>query len=87
MATLDQCMTMLDRFIEKYGGSIHDFELGKTWDPGQAICRELYGPHWSHSAAWKEADAIEEGVVDEFVETGRDMIEKTPAWMSGDESA
>ena len=30
---------------KKYGGTVYDVE-GKSWDWGQALCRETYGVDW-----------------------------------------
>jgi len=35
------------RMAMKYGGTVYE-KNGKRWDWGQAICREQYGPNWSH---------------------------------------
>lgn len=34
-----------DRMARKYGGTVYE-KNGKTWDWGQALCRECYGPDW-----------------------------------------
>jgi len=39
---------IIDReIVARYGGKIHDPRCGKTWDPGQAVCAEMYGPDWN----------------------------------------
>lgn len=38
---------LIDQIIERYGGSIYDHRVHKSWDPGQAVCAELYGPGWN----------------------------------------
>ena len=37
-------------------GAVVDLETGKRWDWGQAICRDVYGPDWATSPAFKEDD-------------------------------
>lgn len=53
----DRLTRSLDRVVEIYGGSIYDHRCGKTWDPGQAVCAEAYGPEWSNSEQFKRDDA------------------------------
>ena len=36
----------ISRMAEKYGGAVYDTN-GKTWDWGQALCRECYGEDWN----------------------------------------
>jgi len=41
-----QLVALIDRIADRWGGGIYDRRCGKTWDPGQAVCAEFYGPHW-----------------------------------------
>ena len=43
---------------DRYTGCVFDTDAGKTWDPGQAICREIYGPGWSDDAQFKKDDQL-----------------------------
>ena len=35
------------RMARRYGGTVYD-KSGKTWDWGQALCRECYGEDWNN---------------------------------------
>lgn len=48
----------LDAVVEALGGSICD-KSGKTYDPGQAVCREMFGPNWMLSDEFAAFDAAE----------------------------
>ena len=41
----------ISRMTKKYGGTVIDKETGKTWDWGQALCRECYGIDWNNIIA------------------------------------
>ena len=43
---------------EKYGPTIHDSRCGKSWDCGQALCAEAYGPEWQHTTEFARDDAV-----------------------------
>jgi len=50
--------TLLDKIVEKYGGSIYDKRCQRTWDPGQAMCAEIYGPDWMNDPQFKKDNQI-----------------------------
>ena len=42
----------IDRMATRYGGIVYDLELGRSWDWGQALCRQVYGPDWMHNSEY-----------------------------------
>ena len=73
----------LDKIINLYGGSIRDTRTGKTWDPGQALCAETYGPHWMTSPEFAEDDGapFDAPVPDRVINALDRMLETRPDWM------
>ncbi|GAF87258.1 unnamed protein product [marine sediment metagenome] len=76
---------LLDQIIARYGGVIYDSRAHKSWDPGQAVCAECYGPDWSDSLEWQEAnrqpdtEPVPEGVLD----AGRRLANGECEWAEG----
>ncbi len=57
---------LLDEIAGLYGGSVWDSRCKRTWDPGQAVCAEAYGPDWGNNAEFKAVNALgDEGPVPE----------------------
>jgi len=48
----------IDELADIYGHSLFDPRCGKTWDAGQAICAEAYGPDWNNSPQFKAIDSL-----------------------------
>ncbi len=44
-ARVNRTLRWTSRMAAKYGGTCYE-KNGKTWDWGQALCRECYGPDW-----------------------------------------
>ena len=48
----------ISRMAHKYNGIVYEKEteekVGKQWDWGQALCREIYGPGWNDDPQFKE---------------------------------
>ena len=42
------------RMSQKYGGTVYEKNSSKTWDWGQALCREMYGIDWGNNPKWEE---------------------------------
>lgn len=36
----------INRMAGRFGGTVVERGTGKTWDWGQALCREQFGPNW-----------------------------------------
>lgn len=62
----------------KYGGTVYDKETPKTWDWGQALCRERYGIGWSASEGFADHEKRHAKDVDQ---EDADIITK---WLQGD---
>lgn len=45
-ASWDELDRLIGEIAAKHGGRLADPRAGKCWDPGQAVCAEMYGPHW-----------------------------------------
>lgn len=41
-------MEWIHRMVQRYGGTVYEKETLRTWDWGQALCRECYGPDWNN---------------------------------------
>ena len=61
------------RMARKHGGTVYE-KQGKSWDWGQALCRECYGPDWNNivpeTPTWNDiarAKRWEEGEIPEWV--------------------
>lgn len=67
------------RMGNKYGGTVYDSETGKTWDWGQAICREMYGPDWMKSEHFHRDEEIPP---DE--PAPRNNVKRCKEWEAGD---
>jgi hypothetical protein len=70
----------LDDVIAALGGSIRD-KSGKTYDPGQAVCRELFGPDWMRSEEFALFDGAEECDPAFFEAVGR-LARKEAPWLA-----
>jgi len=68
-----------DRMAQKYGGTVYDKESPQTWDWGQALFRELYGPDWMNNPDfWEENDR------DPDQPCNPETLERAKAWEAGD---
>lgn len=43
-------MSKLDDIQKIYGHSIYDDRAGRSWDTGQAVCAEQFGPNWMNDS-------------------------------------
>lgn len=43
-----------------FHGRVFDSRVGDSWDPGQAVCAELYGADWSNDPQFKLDSARED---------------------------
>ena len=75
----------MDGIVDKYGGSIYDYTAGKSWDPGQAVCREEYGINWMHSPAFRAADELDDVPIS-AIRTAERIIAHEPDWMTDKEA-
>jgi len=64
-----------ERMAKKYGGTVYE-KNGKTWDWGQALCRECYGVDWMNKVpetpTWEDvarAKKWEEDEIPSWVDT------------------
>ncbi len=48
----------VERMTMRFGGTVYD-ENGKTWDWGQALCRELHGEDWPNSPDYSNINEME----------------------------
>jgi len=55
----EMAFTLCDAVMKRYGGSIYDPRCGKCWDPGQAMCAEIYGPGWNDDPQFLRDTEIE----------------------------
>ena len=55
--TWEDVIDWVVRMGRKFGGTVWE-RGGKDWDWGQALCRDVYGPDWSKSAAFKADDGL-----------------------------
>ncbi len=53
-ASWDTLMRLMHLIAVDFGGSVHDSRCGKSWDPGQAVCAELYGVDWNDDPRLRE---------------------------------
>ena|SRR5690554_740497 len=70
----------LDDVVRALGGCIRDKDTGKLLDPGQAVCREMFGPDWMRSAAFHAFDTAEV-CGPEFFEAVTRLAARQPAWL------
>ncbi|KKM14545.1 hypothetical protein LCGC14_1705010 [marine sediment metagenome] len=56
--TWNTLIALIDDIAERFGGLIYDYRAEKSWDPGQAVCAELYGPDWSNAPGFLRASHI-----------------------------
>lgn len=70
----------LDDVVSALGGSIRDTS-GKTYDPGQAVCREMFGPDWMQSEDFARFDSAAECGPEFFDAVGR-LARKEPVWLA-----
>lgn len=69
----------LDDVVASLGGSIKD-KSGKSYDPGQAVCREMFGPDWMASEEFARFDNADECGQEFFDAVGR-LARKEPEWL------
>ncbi len=72
------------RMAEKHGGTVYD-KNGKTWDWGQALCREMHGAEWMTDPDYLAINEIPatEPAPKEVVDTARRWLdgEIRPDWI------
>lgn len=66
-------LELIDQLAKKYGPQVYDQTAGRTWDWGQAVCREAYGPRWAH-------EAIPVTPTERDIEVAQAMLGTLPAW-------
>ena len=79
----EDVLGFLDKIVESLSGSIYDKRCGRTWDPGQAICAEAYGPNWMQSPTFIEWNNKDDDEPPEpyYYECAKRMAEgHVPAW-------
>ena len=54
-----QILEWVNQIACRYKGKLYDSRVGRSWDPGQAVCAEAYGPDWMYSEEFKKGDAVE----------------------------
>ena len=81
----ERLISLIITITNKYGGSIYDYEANKSWDAGQAVCREMYGADWMNSAAFQSDQELDD-VPHEAVATAKRMLEQKPDWMTDKEA-
>lgn len=64
------------RMAKKYGGIVYDKEMGKTWDWGQALAREMYGPEWNKNSDFEKED--------EQDSPNPETVERAKRWEAGE---
>lgn len=69
----DRMSDAIDLVVGRYGGSIYDGEAGKSWDPGQAICREIYGVGWNTDPSFLESNQLPS---DQFPEEALEPVKR-----------
>jgi hypothetical protein len=74
-----EAIKLTDMVGRKRGGSIFDFTTNKTWDSGQAICREAYGPDWMNNPEFKEANDAEIAP-QSYLDAAKRILENMPDW-------
>ena len=69
----------LDEIATVYGSSIYDRRCGKTWDVGQAVCAEQFGPDWMSDPEFHRLSSIppEEPIPPSIVAAAKRLIEGT----------
>ena len=76
-------------FIDAFAARVRDFfvvdkRCGKSWDPGQAVCAEAYGPKWSSDPTFIEWNGKDDDEPPEpyYYECAKRMAEGyTPEWI------
>ena len=69
-----------NRMAWKFGGTVYEVDGGKSWDWGQALCREVYGKGWSNDPQFLADDELPD-VPDWFVEAAQKWeAGEWPAW-------
>ena len=64
---------------QKYGGTVYEKDSSKTWDWGQALCRELYGSDWMNNPDYKE-----ENVREDSEPCNPETLAKAKSWEAGE---
>ena len=60
----DRFCVLLDEINKLYDGTIYDPRSKRSWDCGQAVCAEAYGPDWGDHPEFKAINALgDEAVV------------------------
>jgi hypothetical protein len=67
---------------QTYHGSIYDYTTCHSWDPGQAVCREAYGPEWMGNPEFQVADERpdSEPAPEEAVAAAKRILAEEPSW-------
>jgi len=74
---------VLLEIADKHGASIYDYKTKQSWDCGQAVCREQFGPDWMHHPGFLEVNEAgdSEPVPDEAWAAARRVFNGEPEWM------
>lgn len=70
----------MSRVQEALGPSIYDHVTTKTFDCGQAVAREMFGPDWGNEPAYHAFGQAEE-CGPEFFEAVQRLVNKEPSWL------
>jgi hypothetical protein len=84
----DDIMNFIDDIVKCLGGSIYDNRCGKTWDAGQAICAEAYGPNWMQNTTFQEWNLKDNDEPPEpyYYDCAKKMAEGyIPEWTKGED--
>jgi len=79
----DKVLDYLHQVQEHLGVTIHDTRCGRSWDVGQAVCAEAYGPDWMNHPVFVEWNAKDDSEPPEphYLECARRMAEGyKPEW-------
>jgi len=83
--TWDYLICMTTRIARKHGGSIYDKRAGRSWDPGQAICAEEFGPDWFDHPEFKRREQLPDSVpaYPSTISAADRVLEGKCDWMEG----
>lgn len=82
--TWDTLTNLVSKLSHKYGGTVVDSEINKSWDWGQAITREMYGTDWMNDPEFKRVSQLEdsEPAPEKALKIARQWLRgDLPSWM------
>lgn len=82
---MGELMALITEIGRKYHGSVYDYEAMRSWDAGQAVCREQYGVDWMNSPQFREQEEVCSGDENKIhagaIEAAERVLAGTPEWM------